>query len=66
MHQELSKPWINPYLKTQIMMKYRLKESSSGSKQLSDFEKYQELRKNVEHQTKLARDAYFRQHPDQV
>ncbi len=66
MHQDLSKPWVNPYLKKQIMLKYRFKEESSNSKQLNDFEKFQEQRKNVDHLTKLARDAFFRQQPDQV
>lgn len=66
MQQELSKPWVNLYLKKQILLKFRLKEVTSSSKQLNDIEKFQQQRKTVEQLTKLAREAFFRHHPDQV
>ncbi len=66
MQHELSKPWVNPYLKNQILMKYRLKDTSSNSKDLSEFERFQEQRANVERITALAKEAFFRQNPDQV
>ena len=66
MHHELSKPWVNPYLRNQILQKYRLKEASSNSKDLSEFERFQEQRANVERITAMAKEAFFRQYPDQV
>ncbi len=66
MHLELSKPWINSYLKNQIYIKYQLKDASANSKNLSDFEKFQEQRTNVDKLTAMAKEAYFRLHPDEV
>jgi hypothetical protein len=39
---ELSKPWVNPYLQEQILLKYQLKEAASCSKLLPDLEKFVE------------------------
>ena len=66
MNLELSKPWVNPYLRNQIFIKYQLKDVSSTTKNLSDFQKFQEQRANVEKISGMAKEAFFRTNPDQV
>lgn len=63
--REISKPWVNHYLRTEIFNKYRLKAEAAKTKSKSAVDAYLAQRKKVDNFEEYSKRDFFRRFPDQ-